>query len=147
MNIELFRMKSCEIESCKWGEYNGIKIPSQMVHYLLSYIHFTMLAHQTYGNCHCHMWQKHLRLLKFMKKFNGWCTHVPTGGVQVMLGYKKSNPYPNPSKTHQYTLGFLLPVPIPTQGGGGTGNFDMMSVFFFNNCSNPPPSPILPNAV
>ena len=33
------------------------------------------------------------------------------------------------------------------QGGGGTGNFDMTSVFFFQQLLDPPSSPILPNAV
>ena len=34
------------------------------------------------------------------------------------------------------------------QGGGGTGNFDMMSVFIFQQLLDPPPPlPILPNAV
>ena len=37
----------------------------------------------------------------------------PVMRVRVLLGYGFSNPYPNPGKTRELTLGFALPVTIP----------------------------------
>ena len=48
------------------------------------------------------------------EKINGWLTHLPMMQVRVLLGYESLNPYPNPSKTHQFTPGFSIPVPFPT---------------------------------
>ena len=36
----------------------------------------------------------------------------PIAGVRVYCGVQTSNPYPNPSKPHQFTPGFSIPVPI-----------------------------------
>ena len=37
-------------------------------------------------------------------------------GVRVCVGVQISNPYPNPGKTRQFTLGFSIPVTIPRHG-------------------------------
>ena len=49
------------------------------------------------------------------EKINGWLTCLPVMRVRVLLGYESSNPYPNPSKTHQFTPGFSIPVPFPSK--------------------------------
>ena len=75
----------------------------QRVHYLLSYLHFTTSAMKLSLTCDNNN-----------KKINGWLTHLPMMQVRVLLGYESLNPYHNPSKTHQFTPGFSIPVPFPT---------------------------------
>ena len=50
---------------------------------------------------------------KHMTNPNCTRTHVPASRVQVSLGYKFTNPYPNPNQTCELTPGYSLPMPFP----------------------------------
>ena len=65
------------------------------------------------------------------EKINGWLTRLPVMRVRVLLGYESSNLYPNPSKTHQFTPGFSIPMPFPNTTRWVTKFFSL--TFYWNS--------------